>query len=102
MLSEYGVDLRVAVNEAFSWPDVDSGSGWSARRLWALVEALPRSSALWRDTQPVWSAEELLAALVELQSQGQVTVPRGDRVGRPSNVVSIADFVQSKSKHQKG
>lgn len=89
----YGIDLRVAVDEE------------TPRRLWALIQGLPPEAAVWRDLPASWtSTHELLALLVEIGSQGQVKVPRPGAESKPAggNVVSIAQFVQDKSKHRKG
>ena len=71
-----------------------------------MVQGLPPEAPVWRDEPASWTLErEMLALLVEMQSQGQVKVPRPGVRGdapRGGNVVSIADFVQGKSKHMKG
>lgn len=86
MLSEYGFDLVA------EWETV------TLRRLWVLVQGLPREAVLWREENAWTSQDELLAALVELTDIASRRVvlalggkfPPGDKpihIERPSREV---------------
>ena len=96
--------MRVAVNEAFAWPDSEPSDEWTPRRLWALVQGLPPEAAVWRDLPQSWTErDQCLAVIAESLTQGQYVARRpGQGQSAKGNVVSIADFVANQSKHMRG
>jgi hypothetical protein len=95
--SEYGVDLRVVVDE------------WTPRRLWAYLHGLPADAAVWRDHPNSWTGDrEAMATLIELMSQGQIRVqrPTGEAptAGRKAgpNVVSMQEYLSKFSDRVEG